>query len=248
VYKFERATMKFLRMAAILWIGPFLSTEGIAQQTSFEIVDPLGRNVVMFESKAPMETIIGTTNKVAGEVVLDPRNLAGSSKVDIRVYLKQLDTGIERRNQDMRDQYLQTDRFPETRFRLLKIRSVLPGKLVDGKPVEIEATGMIDLHGVSREETVNLKATYLKASEQTRFRLPGNLLRIQGSFDLDLENYDIPIPKLVVMRLDNKITITLDVFATDAPDKALSAQDPCNPCGSNPCNPCNPCKTNPCDK
>jgi polyisoprenoid-binding protein YceI len=229
-----------------LMLGFLLIGQVNAQQTEFTIDDPLGRNVVMFESKAPMETIIGTTNKVRGKISANPTDLMDSPNVEFQVDLRSLDTGIERRNQDMRNQYLETEKYPEVGFQLLKVVKVSQKTLADGQSVDIEATGTVSLHGISREETISLRATFFEATDETRTRLPGNLLRIEGSFNLDLGEYGIPIPKLVVMRLDSKITVTIDVFASDAPAEAMRNLDPCNPCSNT--NACNPCSSNPCSK
>lgn len=223
-----------------------------AEPVTFRVLDPLGRNVVMFESRAAMETIVGTTNRVSGTVRVDPEDVLSSTAAEFEVDLTALDTGIPRRNRDMREQYLETDRFPKIRFRLDRVVEAGQARLPDGQPVPVRAVGTVHLHGATRQEEVALRVTYFREGERTRVRLPGNLLRIEGRFDLQLKDYNIPIPKLVVMRLDNRISVAVDIFATDAPPSALAKLNPCNPCGGNPCNPCNPCnsggggKVNPC--
>ena len=75
---------------------------------------------------------------VTGELKEDKGKLSGKFEVDLR----SLDTGLDLRNEHMRDKYLETDKFPNAVFEL--------------DPLEIGSktfTGLMTLHGRSKKIT-----------------------------------------------------------------------------------------------
>ena len=83
----------------------------------------------------------------------------------------------------------------------------------DQKPAELELEGYFSVHGVKREITVQMTVTYIKESEATGARHPGDLLHIVGTFDILLSEYSIRRPQFVILKLDDKQRIDIDIFA-----------------------------------
>lgn len=198
----------------------FLLASGAAAQNTriFYANDETKRDVVTFTSRAPLETIIGTTGEVVGFIDVDPGDIAGSAKGKMEVDLAGLKTGIGLRDSHMREQYLETDKFPKAIFEITRVIEASQNKLEDRKPVELKLEGNFTLHGVSRQVIVPVTVTYIKESEATRARHPGDLLHIVGTFDILLSQYNINRPQFVILKLDDRQRIDIDIFtATGLP-------------------------------
>ena len=139
---------------------------------TFVVRDPENRNVVTFESRAPLENIHGTTHAVRGSLRVDREDLTWCAG-ELTIPLDSFDTGIVLRNTQMRDHYLETDRYPEVVFQVVKVVSADPSRLLIGKPSHIVLEGVVRMHGVERRERVEVTATYFAESDETRLKLPG---------------------------------------------------------------------------
>ena len=66
------------------------------------IVDD-ARNVFTFESKAPLEKIVGTTSKITGKIHIDPKDITKHVMATFSLDLTSMKTGIGLRDKHMRD-------------------------------------------------------------------------------------------------------------------------------------------------
>ena len=180
-----------------------------AQATSF-VVEPGGKNVVQFESKAPMETVTGKTQQVHGRVDLDPANLGDSIQVRVEVDLASLDTGNDMRNKHMRENHLHTAEYPQAVFRGGKVLKPSQSALAGGEKVTGTIAGLLSLHGVERPIEASMELVY---SPQT------GELHVTSRFQVKLSDYRIRRPKFLVMRLDEVQRIQIDLVARTTPSK-----------------------------
>ncbi|MCI0405776.1 MAG: YceI family protein [candidate division Zixibacteria bacterium] len=200
---FAAATVAFL----------FLFQLAAAAPVKFLLSGRDGRNVIKFISKAPLETIEGKTGQIDGSVevdLADAATAAGQFEVD----LTSVKTGIEMRDQHMREGYLHTDSFPKAAFKLNKVTKTSARALADGQSVEIEAQGELTIHGVTKPVAVSGTVTYLKESEATQARLPGDLLHIDVGTPILLSDFKVERPQFVLMKVSDKVELRVDVFAT----------------------------------
>lgn len=172
----------------------------------FEIHPGMEGNAVKFESRAPLETFEGKTDQVHGLLQIDPAHLADSIGVQVEVDLASLDTGIDLRNRHMRENHLETDKFPQAVFHGANLEGPLPPALAPGETVKLLALGRFDLHGVSRRIQILTELTYLETEAGPR-------LHIQGRFQVNLDDYKIHRPTFLVMKLDKTQRIFFDVVA-----------------------------------
>lgn len=168
-------------------------------------VDLDANNVVRFISQAPIDDFEGVTDRIDGFIVLGDGGLAAGategSELYLEVDLASLDTGIGLRNRHMRDNYLETDRFPY---------ATLGGVFVDvaegsNGSFQVTAEGDLSIHGVSREVEV---ACLVSPS--------GQGYRARCGFEVLLSDFDIRIPKVMFMKLANEIRLELDFFVAPA--------------------------------
>jgi len=70
------------------------------------------------------------------------------------------------------------------------------------------------LHGIKVKKDIPVKVTYLKESETTHSRFPkGNIVRVQSTFDVPLEQHKIKRPEAIFQKLANTVKVTIDAYA-----------------------------------
>lgn len=199
-----------------------LTVTTAAQTTlTFNVNDQRGRDVVTFTSKAPLETIIGKTSQATGFVTVDIDDVMSATTGKFSVDLASLKTGIDMRDGHMRDNYLETAKYPNAVFEMTKVISADSDVLTDQTPVNIVVDGNFSLHGITKAITIPLTVTYFKETESTKNRLPGDLLHIVGTFDILLSDYNIERPQFVILKVDQKQKVDIDLFGSTglpAPD------------------------------
>lgn len=203
-----------MKRIAILLFSLLLLSTAFGEIERFHVNDSQKRDVVTFTSKAPLETIVGKTADIQGYVALDPADIKTSAEAVFKVDLVSLKTGIGLRDEHMRDQYLHTDKFPHAVFELTEVVDINENSLLDGQECKLKAKGNFSVHGVTHEVVIPISFTYMAETESTRERLPGNLLHIIAEFEVLLTDYDIEIPKFVILKLDNSQKIYIDIFAS----------------------------------
>lgn len=160
-------------------------------------------NSIRFESKAPLETVTGETHKVNGTITLDPLNLAGGISAEIIVDAASLKTGNKTRDKHMRENHLNTDEYPTIVFRIQD--ASFEGALEPNSHRNFNTPGEFTLHGVTRRITVPAEVTYIISES-------GQRLHIVANFQVALQDYNIPRPKFLVMKLDEIQKIRIELW------------------------------------
>ena len=182
------------------------SARAYAEAEEFVVQPGAKGNLVKFVSKAPAETFEGKTDQVRGRMVLDPAALADSITVEVEVPLDSLDTGIDLRNQHMRENHLETARYPRAVFRGVRLLNPPVRSLEPGVTSTLELLGQFDLHGVSRSLLVSAQVTLVAGEGPRR-------IHVVAQFPVKLTDYQISRPKFLVLKLDEVQQVTLDVTA-----------------------------------
>jgi polyisoprenoid-binding protein YceI len=163
-------------------------------------------NQVKFISTAPLESFEGKTDRIAGAIELDAASVGDSVTVRLEVDLASFDTGIGKRNTHMRENHLETDRFPKATFSGARVISPRAAALETGVPVTFQVEGTMDLHGVTRRLPAEVVVT----------RTAANDLLVEARFQVHLADYEISRPKFLFLKL-NEIQ-TVEVSATARPE------------------------------
>ncbi len=214
--------------AGLLAVSPALTAEFATGKN-----DP--GNTVTFNISAPLETIVGTSAGVSGHYKFDPNNVNGNGYGEFTVDVTSFNTGIDLRDEHFRDNFLHTDDYPTSTFKLEKITSASKSKVKSGESVDVEAEGTMTLHGVSRKETVKATITYIEGSEATKGVLPGNIVALKANFRVALADYGIERPEMLVLKVGTHVDIHLVSRLTDSPDAAGGG---CGCCGCGGCGGC----------
>lgn len=148
---------------------------------------------VEFISKAPLHTFKGTSEQLQGMIDLD-ENL-----IDFYVDLNTLDSGIARRDHDMRNTYLETDKFPFAEFTgeiTEGLESITTGDIV----TNVTATGIFTMRGIDQEMVV--EGTITSSAE---------CFVLEGTWIILLKDFNIERPGILFYELAEEQTVNMKI-------------------------------------
>ena len=186
-----------------------IATAGEAATGVF-LVKPGGDTKVVFTSKAPTETFEGKTHRMEGTLTLDPTAVGDSITVHLEVDMASLDTGKGMRNQHMRENHLETAKYPKSVFDGAAVLSPPGAKLEPGKPIAFQIEGTFTLHGVSRRLRCDAEATYWLQGTSGR-------LGFKANFPVTLADYSIRRPEFLFLKLAETQQVRVSATASAAP-------------------------------
>ena len=200
--------MKKLVLAALILLA---ASSVLADPRTYSITDD-GKNYATFESAATLETIKGTTTKVAGTITADPAAPAAAA-VDVTIDLASLDTGISMRNEHLRsEKFLDVEKFANATFKSASVSG--PKSIAANQAAEISVTGDLTIHGVTKRVTIPVRVVLIPESELTKSsRGPGDWIHATTTFSVKLTDYGVTVPEKLMMKLSNDVSVKLDVFA-----------------------------------
>ncbi len=148
-----------------------------------------------FTSSVPLHTFTGTSDKLIGQV-----NLAEST-IDFYVDVNSLKTGNKKRDKDMRIT-LESKEFPFAEF-FGKLASPFDPAKTEKQPAIVK--GKFTIHGVSQE--VEIEGTLQSTPKG---------LHVEANWDLNLKDYDIVPPSLLIVKVDEVQKIRIDALLAPA--------------------------------
>lgn len=187
----------------IIILAALFSLLAVAAHAARFVVKPGKPNEVVFTSKAASESFQGRTDQMSGSIAVDPAQVGDSVAVRIEVDLKSLNTGIGKRDQHMRDNHLETGKYPKATFEGVTVKGG-SGPLVAGTPSTLDVEGSFTLHGVTRR--LRTKVEVLLKDEHT--------LQFKTAFNVPLADYKIDRPKFLFLKLGEVQELTVSGVAT----------------------------------
>lgn len=188
--------MRIVRLAfgvvALCAVGP-----GVANASVFH-VRPGGDSKVVFISKAPMEKVQGKTSRMEGTIDVDPARLADSATVHFEVDLASLDTGIAKRNQHMRENHLETAKYPKAVFDGVVLHDAGGASLIAGKPTTLDVEGTFALHGVTRRIRIHVEVILKHLDGKSG---QSAAIAFKATFPVSLADYAISRPEFLFLKL-----------------------------------------------
>jgi len=201
--------MATIAMRFILAFAFLASTPSLARAEKF-LVHAGKENKVTFISKASMESFEGKTNKLEGTIDVNPANLGDSIAVHFEVDLASLDTGLPMRNKHMRENHLETAKYPKAIFEGAAVRGPEAAALEPAKPKMFDVEGTFTLHGVSRRLRINISAAYTPQPK-------GDRISFQTAFPVLLADYQISRPQFLFLKLAESQEVRVSGVAVAAP-------------------------------
>jgi polyisoprenoid-binding protein YceI len=173
-----------------------------AEQQTYEISPQ--RSALDFYVSAQIHHVHGKSTAFSGTITGDPADIS-TAKIDVKLDPQTFDTDNDKRDKVMREKSLEVDKYPFIKFTSSSIRA--PEKqLESGKPMNVTVNGRLELHGVEQDVSIPVNLTW-----------NGNELSASGDLALHLDDWKIYRPKIVFFRLQNDITIHLQIGAMRVP-------------------------------
>lgn len=145
----------------------------------------------IFHSEVPLHSFTGSSDFLTGLINLE------DGTVDFYLDLTTLDTGIQKRDRDMKET-LETGKFPFAEFFGSLSTDFNPDDTSE-QPVKVK--GDFKIHGVSREVTI----------DGTLQMKPEGLM-VTANWVLELEDYDIVPPSLLFVKVDQEQKIEIEAL------------------------------------
>ena len=184
----------------------------------YHVNDEVGRNVVMIESRAPLETMVTTTSAVTASLAGDPTDIFKTGRARFEVDLSKLDTGIDMRNTHMRGEgWLNTEKFPKAVFTLNRLSQIDRSRnnaLADNQNRTVMAEGTLAFHGQTKPLSARVELMPIPASDATKARLAGDIMHIRTQFPLKLSDFGINVPEGAKLKIADVQQVTVDLFAS----------------------------------
>jgi len=181
---------------------------GSSKQT-FVFNDDSHRDTVTFMLDAPLEVINGLSNQVKGTITVEGNKASGKLAVPV----SSIKTGNEARDGHLQNEkWLDAAKYPDI---IVEFKDLaLPGPMESGKPVKLKTQGKFTIHGVTREEPVEVTASYMKESADTKGRAPGDLLRVRAKFQIPLEAYKINRTGALILKVAELAEVSVDAWGS----------------------------------
>lgn len=197
--------MRFGRLLSLIAFAlPLVVQASASAQLRTFKVEEGGDNKIQFVSDAPLERFTGTSNKVSGDIKVDPAK-AASTKADIKVKMNSFKTGIDLRDEHFQSEnWLDAKKFPDAKFVITKVTGL--DVLKPGTPAEATVVAKFTLHGITKEVTAKAKVRLVPAEGGKP-----ESLHIQATFKVKLEDHKVSIPSIVALKVAPEIEVNVDL-------------------------------------
>lgn len=168
---------------------------------------------VTFASDAKLEFIEGTTNSIVGAINFDPADSRAPVSGRLRVQAATLKTGNSTRDEHMRERHLHTAQYPHIEF-VLKSASGLPAQLSSASANSLSISGDFTVHGKTLPITAPATVELLPGTDTLK-----QAILVTASFEIKLDDYGVPRPKVLMLKLAETIKIRVRFIASTSNPK-----------------------------
>ena len=160
-----------------------------------------GPSWVRFDAKAFLHNFGGQTSHIQGIIRVADADRLAEAQACILIDATSLDTGNSTRDGIMRNEHLETSKFPTIDFLLQTVHAVTHR----GENWEFTAEGTLSLHGVSRDIQFPVRA-----------HREGDVIRVLGQLPVKMTDYHIAIPRFLMFTVEDQVQVSFDVTARPA--------------------------------
>jgi len=184
-----------IALGAVILAALAVASPVFAQGFTYQI-DPAHANAQFTVRHLGISNVQGEFTKVTGSITIDDKDISKSS-VNATIDTTSLDSRVAARDKDVKDNFLEVDKFPTMTFVSKKIT-----KGTDGK---VQVTGDLTLHGVTKEVTFTVDGP----SEEIKD--PWGNQRRGAAATTKIHRTDFGITKYPSTVIGDDITIQLDI-------------------------------------
>jgi len=165
-------------------------------------IDP-AESRVWFDADARLHSFRGETHQVTGYVILRQSSPPQIADAHVSIDAASLETGNRDRDADMRADFLEVQRFPTIELRVVEL--LMPRPTPNAAAWDLVLQGQLTIHGTTRDVKV-----------PTTVSLAGERVTAQGQLRLDIRDYNIRVPRLLLIPMKSEVLIGFDVVARPA--------------------------------
>lgn len=158
-------------------------------------------NETLFNEGNRLNTAVGTTTAVTGEIFIDRIIPANSRIAPITIDISQFKSDSDRRDNAIRRQWLESGKYPKAGFTTTAIKG-LPEKYIDGQELQLQITGNLKIRDVSRPTTWAATA-----------RLDGKKLTVTGTTKIQMTDFGFDPPAIIFLRTENDVRLEFHFVA-----------------------------------
>lgn len=143
---------------------------------------------VNFFSKTPLEDIKALNTKASSIINTSNGDIA------VKIPITEFQFRNKLMQQHFNENYLESEKYPHATFKG-KINE--PINFSKAGTYDVSATGILNIHGVNKERTINGKLT-----------VGDGILNLNSKFDVLLVDHKIDVPKLVFKKIAEQIAVS----------------------------------------
>jgi polyisoprenoid-binding protein YceI len=144
---------------------------------------------------------VGRTNTIDGEFQLQMGDSPVLQSNHFTVDLRTLTSDQARRDRFIREQWLESDRYPIAEFTATRIEQ-MPGRYVEGQQIPLKITGNMKIRDVTRELTFDTTAV-----------LQGNTISGTATTFLLMRDFGFDPPSLAILSVEDGVNLTVKFTA-----------------------------------
>lgn len=161
---------------------------------SFEI-DP-GASRVEFFVKDNRGGFTGMARDITSSVMVREQGPSFAGDVQVQIDARTMTTGVGLRDNQMRRDFLETDKFPFITFR----GRVAPVDRIGALPFRATLRGQLVVKQITQEVEIPVRVTALRDSYLA-----------EGQVTIKMSDFKIPIPRLLIFVAEDPVTISFKV-------------------------------------
>ena len=149
-----------------------------------------------------LNVAVGTTGQVSGDINADMSNPPASTIGEIQIDISQFKSDSSRRDQTIRNQFLQSSKYPIATFKPSSIDG-LPESYVEGQAYSFTVSGDLTVHDTTQLVTFDVTAT-----------LKDNTLTGTATSTVKMSQFGVgPISLLGMLNTEDDVTLTFNFVA-----------------------------------
>ena len=148
-------------------------------------------------------TAVGTTTTVTGEIYLTKDGLYKDLPSTFKVDLRTLKTDESMRDNYVRQNVLNTQRFPFAEFTVQNVTG-FPSSYTEGSEINLSLSGTMTVHGTTKPVTFTVKA-----------RQAGNTLTATADTQFKMSDFGIDPPEVPVARAKDGVILQVVLIARE---------------------------------
>lgn len=200
-----------MKRFSLAWVLLY-SLAALAEPRVWTLQKPSAR--ARFTVEAPLDAIHGASSGLSGTLTFAEEAWAGGAG-RIRIDLSSFTTGLSLRDEDLRDQFFQVDKFPEATLILTSIERVTVAALTLDTDAQADAVGTLSLHGQTKPVRLPITVRLTESNGQRD-------LLVHGSFDVMMGDYGITRPARLFLKLGTMAQVSFEASFRAAQPSSVS--------------------------